>query len=406
MRKYMLLLGLFGWLACGPENPSGGNDPALAGANWGEIEAAARGKTVNLMMWQGDPFINAYVEHFIKPEVLDRFGIELQVSSGQGNQIVSVLLAELEAGKSTSELDLCWINGETFYQLRQIDALYGPFTEKLPNSEYLDLDNPFIRYDFQQEIDGYECPWGNVQQAIIYDTTRVKDPPMTRAELLAWVKANPGRFTLPNEFTGMSLLKAWLIDIAGGKGSLNGPFEEETYEQYSAELWKYVRQLQPYFWKKGETFPASLAQMHQMFTNGELDFTLSMNDGEVENKILQGVFPETVRAYVPDHGTIRNTHFMGIPRLAPDKAAAMVVINFMISPEAQYQKLRPEIWGDGSILKRDALSLEWQEQFGQIAARRYAPPREALLDRALQEPAPQYMIRLFDDFRQEIIKGE
>jgi putative spermidine/putrescine transport system substrate-binding protein len=130
-----------------------------------------------------------------------------------------------------------------------------------------------------------------------------------------------------------------------------------------------------------------------------------MNDGEVENKILQGVFPETARAYVPDYGTIRNTHFMGIPRLSANKAASMVVINFMISPEAQFQKLRPKIWGDGSILNRELLAPAWQEQFAQVAARKYAPPRDSLLDRALQEPAPEYMIRLFDDFRKEIIQG-
>ena len=72
---------------------------------------------------------------------------------------------------------MVWINGETFYQLRQIDALFGPFTDKLPNSQYIDFDNPFIGIDFQQPVDGYEAPWGNVQFALIYDTTRVANPP-------------------------------------------------------------------------------------------------------------------------------------------------------------------------------------------------------------------------------------
>ena len=46
----------------------------------------------------------------------------------RGNMIVSLLLSELEAGKKQSSIDMMWINGETFYQLRQIDALYGPFS--------------------------------------------------------------------------------------------------------------------------------------------------------------------------------------------------------------------------------------------------------------------------------------
>ncbi|MEZ4951010.1 MAG: hypothetical protein R2784_16740 [Saprospiraceae bacterium] len=41
-------------------------------------------------------------------------------------------MAEMEAGKANSEVDMGWINGETFFQLRQIDALHGPFVDQLP----------------------------------------------------------------------------------------------------------------------------------------------------------------------------------------------------------------------------------------------------------------------------------
>ena len=77
-------------------------------------------------MWQGDPFINAYVQGWVAPRLLAQHGVTLQAVNGQGNMIVSALMTEKEAGKAESETDMMWINGETFYQLRQIDALYGP----------------------------------------------------------------------------------------------------------------------------------------------------------------------------------------------------------------------------------------------------------------------------------------
>jgi putative spermidine/putrescine transport system substrate-binding protein len=143
-----------------------GGEPAppeadLLAKPWEEIERLARGQTVTLMMWIGDPYINGYMNNYVVPTLKKRHGIDLDIVSGQGNQIVSLLMTEQEAGKGKSAIDLMWINGETFYQLRQIDALFGPFTEKLPNSRLIDFQNPFIRYDFQQEVDGYECPWGN-----------------------------------------------------------------------------------------------------------------------------------------------------------------------------------------------------------------------------------------------------
>ena len=144
--------------------------------------------------------------------------------------------------------------------------------------------------------------------------------------------------------------------------------------------------------------------MHQMFANSELWFTMSHNDCEVDNKILQGLFPESARAYVWETGTIQNSHYMGISRFSPNKAGAMVVCNFLISPESQYKKQDPVVWGDGTVLAMHKLPEEWREKFRSLPNRRYAPSRAEIQDKALMELAPEYMIRLAEDFRKEIIQ--
>lgn len=402
MRFFIILL-IAGFLAgCRPAATDTG-DQDLGSLSWEELNARARGATVNLMMWSGDPLINAYMQDYVVPALQERYAISLRIASGQGATIVQSLLAEIQAGKKSSELDLVWINGETFYQLRQIDALYGPFTERLPNAQYVDFGNPFINTDFQQPVEGYECPWGNVQMAIIYNSEFVKNPPRNREQLAAFVREYPGRFTFDTQFTGLTFLKSLLIDLAGGGGALNGPFDEAKYRQYAPRLWAYLRELQPYLWKEGTTFPEAVAPMHQLFANGELWFTMSNNDSEVDNKILQGLFPETARAYVPDFGSIQNSHFMGIPRLSANKAAAMIVCNFLLSPEAQYRKQDPRVWGDGTVLAVDRLPDDWPGKFRTLPSRTYAPVREVLQEHALMELAPEYMIRLAADFREEII---
>jgi putative spermidine/putrescine transport system substrate-binding protein len=62
----------------------------------------------------------------------------LQIIDGQG-QKVQLLMTEQQANKSNSDIDLMWINGETFYQLKQINGLYGPWTDKLPNAKNIDF---------------------------------------------------------------------------------------------------------------------------------------------------------------------------------------------------------------------------------------------------------------------------
>lgn len=373
---------------------------------WVDIEAVARQTTVHMMMWQGDPLINRYMAEYIAPLLQEQYGITLRIAPGQGNEVVKVLMAEQEAGVEHGKIDLCWINGETFFQLRQINGLYGPFVDKLPNARYLDLENPFIGIDFQQPTDGYECPWGNVQMALIYDTLRTLDPPQTLQALEAYLRAHPGTFTIPYEFTGMTLLKSWMAALGGGKDALNGPFEEARYRELSGQLWSFIRRIRPYLWRQGKTFPETLASMHQMYANGELHFTMSNNDGEVDNKVLQGVFPASSKAYVPLTGTIQNAHYLGIPLRATNKPGAMVVINALISPEAQLEKMHPAVWGDGTVLDMGKLPATWASRFEQAAVRRHAPPRRLMEPFAIQEPDPEYMIRLYRDFRTQVIEYE
>lgn len=393
---------LFCLMACKKEQENEQLD--LASASWEQIETEAQGRTVNMMMWAGDPKINDYMKNYVAPAVKEKYNIDMEISSGQGNTIVQLLMTEMQAGKD-GNVDMMWINGETFYQLRQINGLYGPFVDQLPNSQYVDLDNPFIGKDFQEPIEGMEAPWGNVQMTLIYDSKKTDQLPQSREELLAFAKANPTKFTFDNQFTGLTFMKALLIDIAGGEQALAGDFDEEKYQKYSKELWAYLKELKPYLWKNGETFPEDVAQMHQLFASGELLMTMSNNDAEVDNKINEGLFPESARAYVPEFGTIQNSHYLGIAKNAVDKAAAMAVINFMISPEAQLKKQNPEIWGDGTVLDLDKLPGDFKARFQNIPARKYAPKRSEIQKNALQELAPEYMIRLAEDFRKEIING-
>ena len=401
----LLLPGLLALLAgCGQKKPAAAPED-LGRLPWSEVETRAKGQTVQLTMWQGDPFINAYMRDYVAPALQSQYGITLSIGGGQGDSLVSQLMTEQEAGRKVGAIDLVWINGETFYQLRQIDALHGPFTDRLPNSALVAWNDPTIKYDFQKEVNGFESPWGNVQLVFIHDTARVSDPPRTMAALETWVRAHPGRFTIDNSFTGMTVLKCFLYALAGDPSELAGPFDETKYQKYSGQLWEYFARIKLFLWKQGKTYPESVAQLHQLFAGGEVDFTMSNNDGEVDNKVTLGTFPPTARAYVLDTGTIRNSHYMGIPRTAPHLAAALVVCNFLLSPAAQCQKLRPDTWADGTVLDAGKLPPDWQAKFQQAAVRAHGPAHADLLPKALPEPAPEYMMRLVKDFRTHVIEG-
>lgn len=81
----------------------------------------------------------------------------------------------------------------------------------------------------------------------------------------------------------------------------------------------------------------------------------------------------------------------------------MVLANFLISAEAQFEKSMPSVWGDGTVLDVNRLPAEWKAKFAQIPGRERVESRESLEQKALAEPAPEIMVRLHEDFRKHIL---
>lgn len=378
---------------------------AMNGIAWDKIEKKAQGSTVHMMMWQGSPELNDYMNNYVVPTLKEKYKIDLKLNGGQGSEIVQLAMNEKEAGTRNGQIDMAWINGETSFQLRKIDALWGPFLDYIPNAEYIDLEDPFINTDFQQPIKGMECPWGISQFALAYDSAKVDEPPQNLTELEAYVKKYPGTFTISNDFTGMTLLKSFLAELGGGPDSLDGEFDKEKYERLSQKLWDFINRNKQYFWKEGETFPKEHTKIAQLVANGELNIAYGFSEGDVEEKVNSGLYPKTMRAYPWKNGTIKNSNYLGIFKNATHKAGALVATNFLISPEAQFKKSQVEGADSNSILSVDRLPEKWAKKFNKTPDRQYGLEMSDLKEYAIEEPAPEYMIRLYEDFRKEVIEN-
>lgn len=402
MKYFLLFILAISFMGCNNDTTNSKQD--FSGKSWEQIVKDADGTAATLMLYMGAKDGTSYMNEYVIPELKARYNITLQLVPGQGKDILASILSEKEAGKAIGQTDLCWINGETFYQLRQIDGLYGPYNDLLPNFKNVDMGNPIIHYDFQEDISGYETPWSMANFSLQYDTTRTPLPPHTMQEFEAYWTAHPGKFTIPADFSGYTLLKTWLIELAGGSKALDGKFDAKKYEKYGSELWAFINKNKKYFWKNGETFPASNTIVSQMFANGELDFGMSFSSSDIDIKIRDGIYPNTTRPLIPSVGSIQNASYIGIPFNSGKIETALVIINFLISAEAQAKKATLEYTGSRTVLNLAALAAADQKKFDTLAGMRYAIPHATLAARAIGEPAPDYMIRVADDFRKEVIE--
>jgi putative spermidine/putrescine transport system substrate-binding protein len=190
-----------------------------------------------------------------------------------------------------------------------------------------------------------------------------------------------------------------LYALGGGVQRYQGGFDSLHYAGGRDEVFRWLDRHRHAFWREGRTYPPGVAELHRLFANREVDFSMSYNQNEVVTKVRQGILPATARPLLLRDGTIANTHFVGIPFNAPHAAGAMVVANFLLSPEAQLEKQRPEVWADGTVLARDRLPPEWAARFASLPADPRALPEDSLARYARPEVSPRYRERLSAEWR-------
>ncbi|MET4130252.1 ABC transporter substrate-binding protein [Roseovarius sp. MBR-6] len=369
--------------------------------DWPAITEAAKGQTVYWHAWGGGNAINDYIA-WAAGEVKSRHGVSVEhVKLKDTADAVSRVIAEKSAGKDAGgAVDLIWINGENFAAMKEQGLLFGPWAEDLPNWQFVDVaGKPAVTSDFTVPTEGLEAPWGMAQIVFYHDTARLAEPPRSIPALAAWARANPGRFAYPQppDFLGSTFLKQAVIELTPDPRVLQEPVSEETYAAATAPLWGYLDDLTPNLWRGGAAYPQSGPRLIQLMNDGEIDLALSFNPNEPSNAIANYELPETVRTYVLDGGTIGNASFVAIPYNANAKEGALVLANFLMSPEAQARKQDPVIWGSGTVLALDKLSPEDRAAFDAIELG-VATLSPAELGQSLPEPHPSWMVRLEEDW--------
>ncbi len=322
----------------------GGVDPA----HWDAVLAAARGQTINWYLWGGSESINRFVDTFYGKALRERYGITLnRVPVADTVDAVNQVLSEKEAHKDPGAVDLIWINGENFASLKQAGMLSKGWARALPNARYVNWDNPALNLDFGVPIDDLETPWSSSQFQFIYDTARTpeRELPHSFAELKTWACAHPGHFTYiapgPGAFQGTRFVKAALFEISGAAKQWSGSFNQALWDRWSPTLWQYLNELKPCLWRQGATYPKDENELHRLFANREVDFSITLATAGAQPLIDQGLVPKTAKAFVFDHNMIGDFNYVAIPANAPHRAAALVLANLILAPELQAAQIVP-----------------------------------------------------------------
>jgi putative thiamine transport system substrate-binding protein len=377
--------------------------PALADidpANWEAVTAEAEGQTVFWNAWGGSTTTNDFIA-WVGSRVMEDYGVTLEhVKLTDTADAVTRVLSEKQAGEDDDgAIDMIWINGANFASMKEADLLFGPYAEQLPNWALVDADGKTVRTDFTVPTDGFESPWAMAQVVFVHDTADMPERLGSMQALLEWTQANPGRFSYPQppDFLGTTFLKQVLVDILPDASVLANPATDENYDEITAPLWAYLDELTPNLWREGKAYPSTGTAMFPLIADGELDLSISFSPGAASTAIANNELPPSVRTFVLDKGTIGNASFVAVPYNSGSKAGAMVVANFLMSPEAQARAQDPAILGYGTVLNMDALSADDRALFDalELGVATLSPAELGIVQ---DEPHPSWATRIADDW--------
>lgn len=405
----MAVLMVFALAACGGGQKDAEENTeaaSLSEMSWDEIVEQAKGTKVSFYGWGGDENRNNWLNGTVADYMKENYDIDFEYVGMDINDILSKLTSEKEAGEESGSIDMIWINGENFYTAKENGLLYGPFTDQLPNTEkYIDTEDPETLNDFCKPIDGFESPYAKAQMVMYNDSAVTPETPNSADELMEYAKANKGKVTYPAvpDFTGSAFVRNIIYEKCGWEQFQDMEADKETVKKAIEPALEYLRELNPYLWNEGKTFPADSTALDKMFQDGEVVMNMSYGPFTVASGIADGTLPETCQTFVFDKGTIGNTNYMAIAFDAPNKAGAMVAINAIISADlqlTQYSELR-----DLPVVDQAKLSDEEKAAFDKVDLGKGVLTQAELLEHRLPE-MPADLVPVIEEIWEEEVVGK
>ncbi|MDU3177041.1 ABC transporter substrate-binding protein [Anaerococcus sp.] len=369
--------------------------------NYDEIVEKAKGTSVNLYGWGGDDKRNQWLDDYIIPKMKEDYDIDVNRVGMDIDEILNLMVAEKDS--EDGDVDVVWINGENFENAKNNGLLFGPITQVLPNfNDYVDGEDEGIKYDFGEPVENMEAPYGGAQFVFLYDSSKIDNPPKNAEELLELAKANPGMISYASlpDFTGSAFVRNIISDIQGYEDFMDKDLTKEELRKMLKPTIDYLNELKPYLWNEGESYPSDNPTLTNMFADGELIMAMSYNPNAASTGVVDGQFNENVRTAVFDKGTIANTHFLAISKGSSNKDAATVLINLILSPEAQISKADPEVLGDLPIIDYDKLTDKQKKMYDEIPSGEYTLSTKELEEHRIPE-MPANIVPLIEEIWEE-----
>lgn len=271
------------------------------------------------------------------PEYSKKAKVEIQfVVSGTSEQsLPDRLAAAYKAGETDTDFDLIALDDSAIANIeaQTSDSFFEPIdTSKIPNYENLIYKDNIVGDNF--------IPYRGTAVYLAYNSETVENPPKTADELYQWIQENPGRFAYCDPSTGNSGFSFVANTIYNQLPEEAATSSDETWKTEHQTEWdnafSLLEELHPSLYQTAGKvqYPMKNAGSLDLLATKEIDMTPAFVNMVLSQKNM-GTLPESIQLTQLEEPFLGGLAGFMIPSIGKDKEAALSVIDYFLSYEAQ-----------------------------------------------------------------------
>ena len=309
-----------------------------AGGSGNSGDAGSGGKKAVSLWATGSDNVREIFEALVSDfntnsEYAGQYEVTLQfMLSGTGAQtLADMLAAASKAGQTNTDYDIVDLSGDDLSKLVSLigqEQFVKLDSSKIPNAASVEAKSS-IATDYCQ-------PYRGTTVILAYDSAKVPTPPATMDELVAWMKANPGRFAYNTPGTGGA-------GDSFARSSVYNFLPEEAFtsddEKWIGEWdegFNFLKEIHPYIYSSGGSvvYPNKNQGTLDLLNQGEIDMCPNWADMVLSQR-ASGEIKESIKITQIDPALTGSLQSLVIPTFGSNTDGAYAFMNYMLSPAAQ-----------------------------------------------------------------------
>ena len=195
-----------------------------------------------------------------------------------------------------------------------------------------------VNKDLLVPVKGAAIPYRGSSVVLAYDSNHVKTPPKTLADLLTWIKANPGKFTYNSPNTGGSgySFAETVVDSFLDAATLKQM--DQGYDQSLEPAWKqgldFLHSLNKFMYGNG-VYPNGNAAVLTLLGQGQIWVAPVWSDQSLTALKTGQLGPNIKLTQISNPSFTGGAAYLAVPKTARHKKVLYKFVNYILSPAAQ-----------------------------------------------------------------------